>query len=226
MALYAEWVRAHGKGFLQVSGELSSVWQQCRCKHFSRKKTCCCDYFYNSDNMCIDSVSSEILSPSCVSVKITVLFKICQIQVQHEQPSFTHNGRPMQTHHRTSINATSITHYSRSAARHCKLSWRWGISCTSSFNVWTCIICLQGSLLRMKPMKWTSEKFHLMSSPRSACISPTRSVTPTAPQKYPNSPSRRRSHWNCSWLQTFWIAKVTKIMERLKRSFFFVFLNI
>lgn len=46
-----------------------------------------------------------------------------------------------------------------------------------------------------------------MSCPRSACTSPTRSVTPTAPQKYPNSRSLQRSPWNCSWLQTFWIAK-------------------
>lgn len=85
------------------------------------------------------------------------------------------------------------------------------------------IVYLQDNLLRMKPTKWISERFHLMSSPRSACISPTRSVTPTAPQKYPNSPSRRRSHWNYSWLLTFWIAKVAKIMERKLKTFLVVF---
>lgn len=85
------------------------------------------------------------------------------------------------------------------------------------------IVYLQDNLLRMKPTKWISERFHLTSSPRSACISPTRSVTPTAPQKYPNSPSRRRSHWNYSWLLTFWIAKVAKIMERKLKTFLVVF---
>lgn len=85
------------------------------------------------------------------------------------------------------------------------------------------IVYLQDNLLRMKPTKWISERFHLMSSPRSACISPTRSVTPTAPQKYPNSPSHRRSHWNYSWLQTFWIAKVAKIMEKKLKTFLVVF---
>jgi len=79
----------------------------------------------------------------------------------------------------------------------------------------------QDNLLRTKPMKWTSGRFRLTSCPRSACILPTRSVTPTAPQKYPNSPSLRRLRWNCSWLLTFWIAKVTEIMWTLKPFFFF-----
>uniref|UniRef100_A0AAQ4Q0X8 SKP1 component POZ domain-containing protein n=1 Tax=Gasterosteus aculeatus aculeatus TaxID=481459 RepID=A0AAQ4Q0X8_GASAC len=48
-----------------------------------------------------------------------------------------------------------------------------------------------------------------------------------APQKSQNSPSLRRLHWNCSWLPTFWIAKVTETMFQLKKKRFrYVFVSL
>lgn len=58
------------------------------------------------------------------------------------------------------------------------------------------------SLLKMKPMRWTSGRSRLTFSPKFACISPIRCATLTAQQKSQNSPLLLRLPWNCSWLQT------------------------
>lgn len=74
--------------------------------------------------------------------------------------------------------------------------WHCGTHCAYlkmfHFNSWLKTFHLQVSLQRMKPMRSTSERFPLTSYPRSACTSPIRSATPTAPQRSPSSPSHQR----------------------------------